>query len=101
MHDHGMHQPMTSDPATQDPARIPFWRTRSALVLGGFLAIAGFYLITEHTAHVFGVLPYLLILACPLMHLFMHHGHGDHQPQGSENRPQARLPDNDQANRSP
>jgi hypothetical protein len=21
-------------------------------------------------------LPYLILLACPLMHLFMHHGHG-------------------------
>jgi hypothetical protein len=37
--------------------------------------VAGFFLLTEHTAHVFGVLPYLLILACPLMHIFMHHGH--------------------------
>jgi hypothetical protein len=41
-------------------------------------AIALFYLITEHQAHLFGVLPYLLLLACPLMHLFMHHGHGGH-----------------------
>jgi hypothetical protein len=24
---------------------------------------------------VLGVLPYLLLLACPLMHVFMHHGH--------------------------
>jgi DUF2933 family protein len=31
-------------------------------------------LLTEHTAHVFGVAPYLLILACPVMHTFMHHG---------------------------
>ncbi|OYY06271.1 MAG: hypothetical protein B7Y67_19150 [Polynucleobacter sp. 35-46-11] len=22
-------------------------------------------------------LPFLLLLACPLMHMFMHHGHGD------------------------
>jgi peptidoglycan/LPS O-acetylase OafA/YrhL len=54
----------------------PWWRTRSGIVLCGFLLIAAFYLLTEHTAHVFGVLPFLLILACPLMHLFMHHGHG-------------------------
>ena len=60
-----------------DSAR-PWWHTRSGLVLCGFLLIAAFYLLTEHTAHVFGVLPYLLILACPLMHLFMHHGHGGH-----------------------
>jgi hypothetical protein len=25
---------------------------------------------------VLGWLPYLLLLACPLMHLFMHRGHG-------------------------
>lgn len=57
---------------------VPLWRTRSGLVLCGFLLVAGFYLVTEHTAHFFGALPYLLILACPLMHLFMHHGHGGH-----------------------
>jgi len=27
-------------------------------------------------SHFFGALPFLLLLACPLMHLFMHHGHG-------------------------
>jgi hypothetical protein len=37
-----------------------------------------FYLVTEHTAYVLGALPFLLLLSCPLMHLFMHHGHGGH-----------------------
>jgi hypothetical protein len=32
-------------------------------------------LVIDHWAHVFGVLPYLILLACPLMHLFMHRGH--------------------------
>ncbi|WP_284431806.1 DUF2933 domain-containing protein [Rugosibacter aromaticivorans] len=41
-----------------------------------FAAIAAFYLWTEHRAHLLGVLPFLLLLACPLMHLFMHGGHG-------------------------
>lgn len=50
--------------------------SRMRWVFYGFLAIAGFLLLTEHRAHVFGVLPYLLLLACPLMHLFGHHGHG-------------------------
>jgi hypothetical protein len=51
------------------------WRTsRSGLVLLAFLVVGGFFLLTEHTAHVFGVLPYLLVLACPLMH-FLHGGH--------------------------
>lgn len=53
--------------------------TRGKIVLAGFLPVAGFFLITEHTAHFLGILPYLILLACPLMHLFMHHGHGGHQ----------------------
>ena len=52
----------------------PWFRSGSGIVLLLFLAIAGFFLITEHTAHVFGALPYLLLLACPLMH-FLHGGH--------------------------
>lgn len=44
--------------------------------LYGFLAVAAFFLLTEHRAHVLGALPFLLLLACPLMHLFMHHDHG-------------------------
>lgn len=44
----------------------------------GFVLVAGFFLFIEHRAHVLGVLPYLLLLACPLMHWFMHHGHGHH-----------------------
>ena len=37
----------------------PWWRTQSGIVLCGFLLIAAFYLLTEHTAHVFGALPFL------------------------------------------
>ena len=69
------------------------WRTRSGFVLWGFLLIAAFYLLTEHTAHVFGALPFLLILACPLMHLFMHHGHGGHGSSNSSAPPAGRHGD--------
>ena len=61
----------------------PFWRTRYGigfLVLG---AIAAYFLLTEHLAHVVGALPLLLLLACPLMHIFMHHGHGHHHDDPS------------------
>jgi hypothetical protein len=44
-----------------------------------FAAIALFYLLSEHRAHLFGVLPFLLLLACPLMHFFMHGHHGGHR----------------------
>jgi len=48
-------------------------------VFYGFLAAAVLLLATEHRAHVLGILPYLILLACPLMHLFMHHDHGGHE----------------------
>ena len=38
-------------------------------------AAALVYLIVEHRPHLFGWIPNLIILACPLMHLFMHRGH--------------------------
>lgn len=41
-----------------------------------FAAVALFYLLSEHRAHFFGALPYLILLACPLMHFFMHGHHG-------------------------
>ncbi|MBA2702424.1 MAG: DUF2933 domain-containing protein [Blastocatellia bacterium] len=48
--------------------------SRRSLVLIVFLAIVGFFLLTEHRAHLFGILPFLLLLACPFMHMFMHEG---------------------------
>ncbi len=60
-------------------------RSRTGLVLLGFLAIAAFFLITEHTAHFFGFLPYTFLLLCLLMHLFMHHGHDDANHADHEN----------------
>ncbi|SMC29409.1 Protein of unknown function [Andreprevotia lacus DSM 23236] len=56
-----------------------------------FAAIAAFFLLTEHTAHVLGALPYLLLAACPLMHVFMHHGHGHHH--GHDHTPARRQQD--------
>ena len=44
-------------------------------VLCGFTAIAAFYLFLEHRAHALGFLPYAPLVACLLMHLFMHGGH--------------------------
>jgi hypothetical protein len=33
-------------------------------------------LLYQHWTHVVSYLPWLLVLLCPLMHLFMHRGHG-------------------------
>ena len=56
---------------------------RTIVAMLGFLLIAGFFLQTEHRAHLFGILPFLFILACPLLHVFMHGGHGEHREQSS------------------
>jgi len=54
-------------------------------VFWGFALVAGYFLFTEHRAHMFAVLPYLLLAACPLMHFFHHGRHGHHhQPAGDE-----------------
>lgn len=60
-------------------------KSRTNIALAVFLAIAGFFLVAEHRAHLsawFPYWPYLLLLACPVMHLFMHGGHG-HRGHGS------------------
>lgn len=60
------HLPRRPDPAA----------TKAKWVFVGFLALAAFLLAAEHRAHLLGALPWLILLACPLMHLFMHGGHG-------------------------
>ena len=51
-------------------------RIKQVFVL--FAIVAGFFLLAEHRAHVVPYLPWLFLAACPLMHMFMHHGHGRH-----------------------
>ena len=61
-------------------------RSRFGPVLLVFLGIAAFFLVTEHRAHLFGVLPYLLLLACPLLHWLLHGGHGGHGEDHGQRR---------------
>ena len=58
------------------------------IIFAGFGAVALFFLFTEHAAHLYGVLPFLLVAACPLMHFFHHRGHHDHRADsGPAGRP--------------
>ncbi len=55
-------------------------RAKFALLI--FLAIAGYFLVTEHRAHLALAIPYLpwlLLLACLLLHLIVPHGHRRHR----------------------
>ena len=69
---------MNHDHSRHDPAPTGFWRSRYAIGLLVMGAVAAYFLMSEHRAHFFGALPFLLLLACPLMHVFMHGGHGGH-----------------------
>ena len=69
---------MNHDLSQPDAEPTPFWGSRYAVGLLVMGAIATYFLLSEHRAHFLGVLPFLLLLACPLMHVFMHHGHGGH-----------------------
>jgi hypothetical protein len=71
-------------------SRITTW------VLLGFLAIGAFFLVTEHTAHVLGFLPYALFLLCPLMMLFMHSGHESHGSPPADDPNQQQPPKGEQ-----
>ena len=54
----------------------------SSWVFAGFALVALFFLLTEHSAHLFDWLPFLLLAACRLMQRF-HGGHGGHGRHGS------------------
>lgn len=69
---HEHHEPVPRRTAISGPVKM-------ALLM--VAAIGGFYLLREHWNHLAGNWIYLLLLACPLMHLF--HGHGGHGGHGS------------------
>jgi hypothetical protein len=53
------------------------------------LAVLGGYLLWTHTGHVLSAIPYVFLLACPLLHLFGHgHGH-QHGHNGDRASPEA------------
>ena len=76
---------MNHDHSQHDVRPKAFWGSRYSVGLIVLGAVALYFLLTEHRAHFFFALPFLLLLACPLMHIFMHHGHGGHG--GGDGRP--------------
>ncbi|MDI1261121.1 DUF2933 domain-containing protein [Aquabacterium sp.] len=78
-HDHGN--------GTTGPKRS-FFKSPVGVAAAMLALIAVFYVLREHWQHVAGGWPYLLLLACPLMHVF--HGHGGHG--GRHHGPSASKP---------
>ena len=93
-HDHA-HSPQPAQRPDQE-SMPPFCRSRYALGLPVFGAVAAYLLVSEHRTHFFGALPFLLLLACPLIHIFMHRGHdghGDGRGDHADGQRGARLSD--------
>lgn len=65
------------------------WRMSIGLGFCLFAAIALFFLWEEHRAHILGALPFLLLLSCPIIHLFMHGRHGGHHGHSHDDRSSA------------
>jgi len=67
-----------------------YWTSLHGVTTLILVASAFYFLFVEHGAHILPYLPYLIILLCPLMHVFMHkghaagHSHKDHQHQDAE-----------------
>jgi len=50
-----------------------FLGSRLGLAVTIVAAAVGIYLLATYTGHALAAAPYLLLLACPLMHVFGHH----------------------------
>jgi hypothetical protein len=58
------------------------WRSPLGIFMLAAGAVGIYYLLTEHLVHVSQSIPFLFLLACPLMHLFHGHGHHGRHSQG-------------------
>ncbi len=56
------------DPTAKQHSGFSRWLSRILLIL--FLAVAAFFLWTEHRAHLLGALPWILLIACCALLLF-------------------------------
>ncbi len=69
------------------------FRSYRGWVVLGLAALLGGYLVIWHGAHLAAVLPFLVLAACPLMHVFMHRSHGHHHgPDTSKDIPPTTSP---------
>jgi hypothetical protein len=76
--------------------RFMFWLNARGFLLTIALAVAGGYLLIAHRAHIGIILSYAVLLACPIIHFFMHrHGHGQggkrHLPPAYETASRGRV----------
>lgn len=69
-------------------------RSSSGFIFGlvALAALAAFLLLNGHGYHLLAYAPLLILLACPLIHMFGHGGHGahgGHAGHGDNERPES------------
>lgn len=66
-----------------------FWKTPFGVVATLLAVAASTYLYVTHKDHVMALLPWAFLAACPLMHMFMHggHGHKNHSSHADKGEP--------------
>lgn len=85
----------------QSQSRQEILNRRMKQVFILFAIIGGFFLVAEHRAHLFPYLPWLFLAACPLMHLFMHHGHEGNRHDSGGDEPGPHRSTSGSADRDP
>lgn len=76
---------MNQDHHFQPEGFVKWFLSWQGILLTVAMAALSYYLLTVHLEHVAIALPYLILLACPLMHIFGHgHHHGGHNESKKE-----------------
>lgn len=81
------HRRSISPSNADEHSRQRNWlNSRRLVMLCAAVAIVGGVLLTGHSNHLIEFLPYLLLLACPFMHFFMHRRHGSDDQDAHDGR---------------
>lgn len=64
--------------------KFSFWTTAPGFTVLLAIALIGYWLLQNHSTHLIQWLPFSILLLCPLMHIFMHRGHGGKDHDATE-----------------
>jgi hypothetical protein len=67
------------------PQKHRWLLSKTAVIATCVVSVLAILIYAGHGQHILGFAPYLLFLACPAMHLFMHNKHGQHEHSNTTN----------------
>lgn len=68
-------------------------RSLTQILLTGIFIGGGYVLWQRYQEQLYVYLPYLFLLLCPLMHVFLHKGHGGHGSHNEQDKKQEQAED--------